>query len=211
MTLLLLARHGETDWNAARRFQGHADRPLSERGRAQAQALAARLAGVPLAAVAASDLRRAHHTAEIVAERHGLGVHVEPALREVDVGSWSGLTSEEAAARFPHEFRRWHETAEVPWPDGESYDAMAERAVPAALRLAETLAPDGRPMLLVAHGGTIRALLAAADGLDVATIRRRHRVVPNACLMSVQIAAGELRHVRTDVDPAAVVAYRTHH
>jgi broad specificity phosphatase PhoE len=210
MTLLLLARHGETDWNAAGRFQGHADRPLSDRGREQARKLAARVADVPLAAIASSDLRRARDTAGIVAEPHGLEVVVEPALREVDVGSFSGLTSVEAAARFPDAYRRWRETAEIPWSGGETYEQMADRAIPAALRLAEELADDDRPLLLVAHGGTLRALLAASAGLDMGTVRKRHRIVPNACLMSVRAEAGRLHDFRADVDAADVVAALAH-
>ena len=90
MTTLLLARHGETDWNRARRWQGHAVRPLTDRGRAQAAALSDRLADIALDAVYSSDLRRARETAEAVALPHGLDVIVLPELREVDVGSWEG-------------------------------------------------------------------------------------------------------------------------
>ena len=106
MTTLLLARHGETDWNRARRWQGHADRPLTDRGRAQAAALGDRLANIALDAVYSSDLRRARETAEAVALPHGLDVIELPELREVDVGSWEGLTRAEAEAKFPDGFRR---------------------------------------------------------------------------------------------------------
>ncbi len=92
VTELLLARHGETDWNRERRWQGHADPPLNELGRAQARRLAEALAGEQLEAIYASDLRRAHETAEIVGARLGLPVTSDPDLREIDVGSWSGLT-----------------------------------------------------------------------------------------------------------------------
>src|SRR5262249_12567689 len=85
VTTLLLARHGETDWNRARRWQGHADRPLTERGWAQAAALAERLADIALDAVYASDLRRARDTAAVVAARQGIEVIELRELREVDV------------------------------------------------------------------------------------------------------------------------------
>src|SRR5262249_58138144 len=101
-----LARHGETDWNRARRWQGHADRPLTERGRAQAVALAERLADIALDAIYASDLRRARETADFVAARQGLAVLELRELREVDVGSWEGLTREEAEETFPEGYRR---------------------------------------------------------------------------------------------------------
>jgi broad specificity phosphatase PhoE len=90
MTTVYLARHGESDWNVERRWQGHADRPLTERGREQAELLAGRLADVKLDAVYASDLRRAWETAQAVAATRGLEVVRLPELREVDVGSWSG-------------------------------------------------------------------------------------------------------------------------
>ena len=91
-TTIFLARHGESDWNAEHRWQGHADRPLTERGLEQARELAARLADVELDAVYSSDLRRAWETAEAVASSQGIEVARQPELREVDVGSWSGCT-----------------------------------------------------------------------------------------------------------------------
>src|SRR5262245_65615545 len=101
MTELLLTRHGETDWNREHRVQGHTDVPLNENGREQARALAERLVDVPLAAIYASDLARARETAEIVARRLGLGVVLDPGLREKNFGSWEGLTDVEIAERFP--------------------------------------------------------------------------------------------------------------
>ena len=164
MTIILIARHGQSDWNAAKRWQGHADRPLTDKGREQAQALAARLAHIDLDAVYSSDLRRARETAEAVAESQGLEVDVEPGLREVDVGSWSGLTRAEAEKRFPDGFARWR--AGYPgWDDGETYEAMTDRVLAAVKSIAADH-PDGR-VLVVSHGGPIRAMHAAALGLDV--------------------------------------------
>ena len=95
MTTLLLVRHGETDWNAEGKLQGHTDRPLNDYGRRQAQILADRLAKEKIDAVYASDLCRARETAEILGERLGLAVGVDPDLREKNWGSWEGLTSDE--------------------------------------------------------------------------------------------------------------------
>ena len=119
MTTVHLARHGESDWNAAGRWQGHADRPLTDLGRRQAAELAERLADVRLDAVYSSDLRRARETAEPVAERQGLEVRALPALREVDVGGWSGLSRPEVARRFPEAFARWRGGGQG-WEDGET-------------------------------------------------------------------------------------------
>jgi broad specificity phosphatase PhoE len=146
VTVLLLARHGETDWNRENRWQGWADPPLNETGRAQARALAEQLRDTPFDAVYSSDLRRAHETAEIVAAPHGVPVMPDPGLREIDVGSWSGLTHAEIEERYPDGKR----------PDGETREQHAERVLEAVERIAR--ANPERRILLVTHGGTMRAL-----------------------------------------------------
>ena len=99
MTTILIARHGETDWNREGRYQGHADPPLNATGRAQAGQLAETLTGARLEAVYSSDLRRAAETGTIVGERLGLPVNKEPGLREIDVGTWQGLTQAQIDGR----------------------------------------------------------------------------------------------------------------
>lgn len=193
MATILLARHGESDWNRERRWQGHADRPLTARGREQASALAERLAQIDLDAVYASDLRRARDTASTVAAGQALEVRVRRALREVDVGAWSGLTRAEVAERFPEAFRQW-EGGYPGWDDGETYDAMRERVVSEILRIAG--AHDAGCVLVVSHGGPIRAVHAAALGLDVHVYRRLRPVEPNARLSGVCVEAGRLTELR---------------
>jgi len=188
-TTILLARHGETDWNAVGRWQGHTDRPLTEQGRRQAAALAERLANVEIDAVYSSDLLRAVETAEPVARRLGLPLQTLPELREVDVGTWAGLTRDEVAERFPDGFRRWSEW-QTGWDDGETYDEMGERVVGAILRLADEH-PGGR-ILVVSHGGAIRALHAAAAGIDIAAFRRLQPVVQNARVTAILVENGRL-------------------
>jgi phosphoserine phosphatase len=192
MTTVYLARHGESDWNVERRWQGHADRPLTERGRAQAEALAEKLAGVHLDAVYASDLRRAWETAQVVAAPRGLEVVRLPELREVDVGSWSGFTRDECADRFPDAFLRWQEGGSG-WDDGESYEDMGVRIVGAVQRLAAEH-PDGA-ILVVSHGGPIRAVHAHALGVDIATHRRTGPVEPNARLSAVSVEEGRFTRI----------------
>jgi probable phosphoglycerate mutase len=166
-TTILLARHGETDWNRDRRVQGHTDRPLTEAGRGQARALAEELDGEPLDAVYSSDLVRAHETARIVAERRGLGVTVLPELREKHFGTWEGLTDVEVLERFPHAQRG-------AWGDGETSDQVRERVVGALRRIAETHA--GRRVLVVAHGGPLRAVLRECGAEANGAIRNCHVV-----------------------------------
>src|SRR5262245_23763761 len=148
-TTLVLARHGQTDWNRERRLQGWADPPLNELGRTQAAELATALDGERFDAVYSSDLRRAAETARIVASRLGLGSVVEDSsLREVDLGSWSG--------------RLWEEVADQQRPDGESREAHRERVVSGVLRLAA--AHEGETVLIVSHGGSLRALETFVTG-----------------------------------------------
>jgi len=191
VTIILLARHGQSDWNATRRWQGHADRPLTEKGREQARALAERLRHVELDAVYSSDLRRAADTAAAVSNE----VIELPALREVDVGSWSGLTRAEAEERFPDGVARWREGFPG-WEDGESYEELTRRVLAAVLEIARR--HEGGRVLVVSHGGPIRALHAAALGLDVHTYRRMRPVEPNARLSAVCSANGAL----TELCPA---------
>jgi 2,3-bisphosphoglycerate-dependent phosphoglycerate mutase len=142
VTTIFLARHGETDWNAQERWQGHADTSLNERGREQARELAARLADIAFAAVYSSDLRRARETAEIVVDGRDLPLLIEPGLREIDVGSWQGLTGAEIGDR---------ERA-----DGETLDAFRDRVLAALESIGRR--HEGADVLVVAHGGCVRTL-----------------------------------------------------
>jgi probable phosphoglycerate mutase len=159
-TTLVLARHGETDWNAVGRWQGHADPPLNDVGRAQAATLAAQLATTRFDAAYSSDLQRARETAAIVADRLGLDVTERADLREIDVGSWSGLTRAEVAARFPEGYARW--LGGTIGHDGETSEQLTERVVGALLRVAA--AHPGGTVLVVTHGGAIRAARRHATG-----------------------------------------------
>ncbi len=159
-TRILLARHGETEWNRVGRWQGHADPPLNDTGRRQAAALADMLEGDGISAIYSSDLRRARETARIVGARLGLEVTEDPALREIDVGSWSGLTRDEVRTRFPEGFARWVE-GQI-GHDGETREELARRVVGAVD--AVVLSHPGTSVLVVTHGGAIRAIRRHAAG-----------------------------------------------
>ena len=154
MTTLLLVRHGETDWNADGRLQGHTDRPLSDYGRRQARQLAEELGGEEIEAIYSSDLTRARETAEIVGGRLGLPVELDPELREKDWGTWEGLTSVE---RDRVEFV------------GESTEAHQERILRALGRISERHPGDGR-VLVVTHGGSMRRVQVAAMGMALPVV-----------------------------------------
>ena len=192
MTTILLARHGETDWNREGRFQGHADPPLNATGHAQAAELAAELKDVELAAVHSSPLRRALETAQRVAAEHGLEPVAVDALREVDVGSWQGLTRPEIETRYPEQFARWLDYDQG-WEDGESYEEMGRRAVAALLELAAAHA--GERVLAVTHGGPIRAAFAFADGTSHADARRLGPKIGNVFLAEFAVEGEALRRL----------------
>jgi broad specificity phosphatase PhoE len=147
MTTLLLVRHGETDWNAEGKLQGHTDRPLNEYGRQQAEALAETFSTGSIDALYASDLSRARETAEILGAKLGLGVEVDPDLREKNWGNWEGLTSEE----------RLHVAYE-----GETSEEHRERTLRAVRRIVER--HPGERIVVVTHGGSLRRLQAFVSG-----------------------------------------------
>jgi broad specificity phosphatase PhoE len=159
---LFLARHGETDWNAAGRWQGQTDVPLNARGREQAREVALRLRPEGIRAIASSDLLRARATAEVVAAELGLTVnHLDTALRERRFGCFEGLTREEVAARHPESWARYLADPGPAPPGGESRDELIGRLLPAVASAAARL-PG--PLLVVMHGGAMRALLAEHVG-----------------------------------------------
>jgi probable phosphoglycerate mutase len=161
VTRIVLVRHGETDWNRERRWQGHADPPLNAVGRDQARRLAESLADERFDALFSSDLARARESAEIIGERLGLPVGLEPRWREVDVGEWSGLTSAEVELRYPEAFARRRNGA-AGWEQGETYEAMGARVADAIYAIADAY-PEGR-LLVVTHGGPMCSVWLAGGG-----------------------------------------------
>lgn len=160
---LLLWRHGRTTWNDVGRFQGHADPPLDETGRAQVAAVAPLISGLRPDAVVSSDLERCRQTAAGLK----LPFRTDPRLREIDLGLWSGLTGAEAAARFPEEDRAWRSGVDVPRGGGETYLDVARRAGEVFDEVrAELASPDpDRLVVFVLHGGTARALIGRVLGI----------------------------------------------
>ena len=164
--MILLARHGQTDFNAPPvRIQGQLDPPLNETGIAQARELAELVAGEGVRALYASDMLRARMTAEIVGERIGLEPVIEPRVRECDWGSWQGMLVEDIAREQPENWQAWLNAGEsFRFPDGESLTEHTARTI-AAL---DDVRRGELPALVICHGGTIRVAQAARDphGLD---------------------------------------------
>lgn len=167
---LLLARHGETAWNAEGRYQGQSDIPLSETGEKQARALGERLRAVPISRAVASPLGRARQTAEFaLGDRHGMLV-TDPGLMEIAHGTWEGLLASEIHARDPDRLQAWRVTPhEVLMPGGESLQHVFDRAWPALVRAADGLG-DGDTLLVVAHDAVNRVLLCHVLGIPFARL-----------------------------------------
>jgi probable phosphoglycerate mutase len=167
---LVLLRHGETDWNAARRIQGQLNSELNETGLAQAATVAPAIAALKPSMLWTSDLHRALRTAEIVGEACGLEPRADERLREYALGSLEGLTHDEYFAQDPDGFAvfraaEWGEIAEI-----ESPDDVAKRFTAALSDLVAGLAPDGVGVA-VAHGAAIRTGLVAWLGWPLETSR----------------------------------------
>jgi broad specificity phosphatase PhoE len=158
MTCLLLIRHGQTNWNIEGRYQGQADPPLNGAGVAQAEDLAEALAEVPLAAVYASDLRRALDTARIIAERLGVPLYVRRGLREISQGVWEGMLVDDIVSNFTELWStRHHDPAGARPPGGESVAEVAER-VWATLDEISRAHPDVT-VAVVSHGLALATVL----------------------------------------------------
>lgn len=187
MTFIYLIRHGETDWNLARRIQGSTDIPLNETGRIQARATGQLLSRRSWDAVVSSPLSRACETASIIASQVGLeGPTVLEAVVERNYGAAEGLSDTELDARFP---------GDTPVPGRETRAEVASRVLPALMRLAE--AYPGQAVIVVSHGGVIRTVLNEVGPEDSP---HRTSTIPNGSIHSFQYIEGELVLVAFD-DP----------
>lgn len=165
-TRIIAIRHGETAWNVDTRIQGHLDIPLNDTGRWQARRVGAALAGEELSAIYASDLGRAHQTAQAVAERAGLPVVADVGLRERAFGSFEGKTFAEIEADWPDQALRWRKRDPAFEPaGGESLLRFRERIVGTLNRLAAR--HPGGQIVLVGHGGVMDVLYRAATGQEL--------------------------------------------
>ena len=174
---LFLLRHGETDSNRLGLALGRADVPLNDRGRWQAQRLAAALTAEPLVAVYSSPLSRALDTARPIADAHGLEVQTEPGLREMDIGEAEGLTFAEVRARFPGLLEAWV-GADGPshaMPGGERLVDVQTRAWDAMQAIAARHPEEAA--CVVTHNFVILSILTTVLGIELASFRRlRHSV-----------------------------------
>jgi broad specificity phosphatase PhoE len=169
MIQIVIIRHGRTAWNVeagqGERFRGMVDVPLTDEGVIQARVTAHHLADWPLTTVYSSPLRRARHTAEIIAAPHHLAAQAVPGLRSMNYGEWAGQLHADVAQRWPDLYRSWrHDPFSIQIPGGESTADLRERAV-AAVRTAIAHHCDGETLALVTHQVVTKVLVCALAGL----------------------------------------------
>jgi 2,3-bisphosphoglycerate-dependent phosphoglycerate mutase len=215
MTEIWLVRHGETPWNAVNRVQGWEDIPLNQNGIDQAEALARHIkrlnqAGETLDAIYSSDLKRAHHTATVVADSIGMPVSIEPGVRERHFGVLQGLIYDEMQQHQPEAYRIWRSRdPNLEMPAGESLGFFRERVVKAIDKLAAKHA--GKRIMVVSHGGAMDIIWRHASQVSLQEDRKAPLL--NASLNRLSIAPenwkilswGEVDHLgniaKNDVTP----------
>lgn len=186
-TQLILVRHGETEWNRLKKYQGQANSPLTELGIRQAEAVRDALADEPIDTIVSSDLGRALQTAQIIAEPHDLRVIPEARLRERHLGVFQGLDKDSISERYPEEVRRYRSgDPDHVIPDGESARQRYERSTACLRELAKSHAGD--TLVVVAHGGILRGAIEMV--LDLPMNRKRRFSLYNASIARFSIFDG---------------------
>jgi probable phosphoglycerate mutase len=200
--LLLLARHGETQWNVEKRIQGWGNSDLTEAGRAQVRRLGARLADEPISGVYTSDLPRAVETTRLILGKRDVPVTMLADLRETSWGEWEGKTAIELEAEVPELWAKftshgramnesedasdWETSTVI--PGGETLNDAAHRIASALKTIRAAHPADMEQVLVVGHGGSLRFFLTAALGLPPSRSRRFH--LDNASLSTVLYVGG---------------------
>jgi probable phosphoglycerate mutase len=170
-TRVIIVRHGQTQWNLKLIRQGHLDSPLTERGVAQAKALAERLAQEEFGGLYSSDLGRAVQTAELIAAVTGHAVVTDVRLRERNLGVFQGLGREEIERRFPEEYRLHRSLGpDYVIPSGESVIQQVERNLGCLSEIAERHGSE--TVVVVTHGGVLSGLFRHAFSIPFGAPRR---------------------------------------
>ena len=201
---ILLARHGESVWNAEKRFQGHTDIALSARGRAQAEALGRALRGYRVRAAYVSPFHRARETAALALRESGVPLTVIEELRELSLGAWEGCTVEEIRAQEGDPYRAWLRAPhDCPPPGGEPLPVVSDRVRLAIERIAAEH-ERGDDVLIVSHGGVISVYACHLLGCSFNQLWRLR--VDNASLTVVRpprlVSLNDTAHLLGDLAPA---------
>jgi probable phosphoglycerate mutase len=186
VTEILLIRHGETDWNAEKRLQGHLDIALNAEGQQQANALGRALVNEPLDAIYASDLQRARHTAQAIAVLRGMDVQTDVSLRERCYGAFEGLQYADINERYPEAYAAWRaRDMDVRYPDGkniaETLREFSARVLGAITKLATHHAgKNHKKIAIVSHGGVLECVYREA--MEIGYARPRDFDILNASI-----------------------------
>jgi probable phosphoglycerate mutase len=171
-TVATILRHGETPLSVEKRFSGRGDAALTDRGVAQAEAAAMRVAGLGIDAIVSSPLRRTRQTADIVAAKAGVDVVIDDGFAETDFGEWEGATFGEISKRSPEQLRAWLADPNLAPPGGESMTDTAKRVHAARERTIAEYA-DAK-ILVVTHVTPIKLMLRDALDAPLHSVFRIH-------------------------------------
>ena len=189
---LVLARHGETEWNRLRRVQGISDHELNETGRKQAEALARDLSNLRVHAVYTSPLKRARDTARLIAQPHDLEVITLAGLRELDAGEVDGLTYEEMRTHYGDFFERWMQDCSSVRPPGgcpldelqvQAWSAVQEIQARHDREFSKAGSNEDGVTIAVTHFFPILSILCKALGLDLSECRRMRLDLASTCTL----------------------------
>jgi broad specificity phosphatase PhoE len=190
---LLLVRHGQTEYNAIGRYQGHMQIALDATGQRQAQQVCRRLQRLPIDAIYSSDLVRCIETITPLAQAKSLPIQHDHNLREIDVGLFEHLTVTEIKATFPSLYAAYRNApGDTIHPGGESYRQLQRRAMAAIAQIAERHQPE-QTICIASHGGTIRAIVCALLHLDINSYNRMW--IENCAITTLSGPAHDLRLV----------------
>jgi probable phosphoglycerate mutase len=202
VTRVIIARHGQTDWNVVKRIQGGGSNPpLNDIGRQQAANIAARLKDETISAIYASHLQRAQDTAKAIAQYHGLPVNTEPALREIEAGEVEGVTLAELGHHFSKLLVQYNgdKLEYTSAPGGESLPEVQQRGWEAVQRLADK--HSGQTIVLVSHYFTILSIICRVLDLPLVQMKRMH--MDTGCINAVIFNSGQPRlELFNDTAPA---------
>jgi len=185
MRRIYIVRHGETDWNKHRKYQGQTDVPLNEEGRRQAEALAVALKGsLPFDRIVSSDLHRAVETAEIMTRGFDTPVQTDEAFREINFGDWEGLDMKAIDERWPGRMQEWFTKGVLNVPGGETEEQLFERVWGGFRYWADKT--DYQKMAIVCHGGTSSVLICSVNGRPPQEMSRYLLKNAGLCIVAVE-------------------------
>jgi probable phosphoglycerate mutase len=198
MLRFYIVRHGQTEFNIERRLQGRLDSPLTDKGRSDAEALGKYLSNVHFDLVLASPSKRAQTTAQLICQGRDVSIEVEPDMREINLGSWEGMTREEVMGAFPVEGEIFYNKPHLYKPlEGDSYYDVQDRAVNFIKRLAEQYKEGD--ILIVTHTVVVRAIVAYFRGIPMERVWEP--VVEGTSITILEANNGEIKVVSVGETP----------